>query len=74
MSKKNKARTDINFLSEEDLDLAELSEQELDAVWDAWFAAAQLTNEDDAGYYSHSCFGSEMPQVKQTSKLSSKSR
>jgi hypothetical protein len=33
------------FLSEEDLDLRNLSEAELLAVWDAWLVQAQTTND-----------------------------
>ncbi len=50
-----------SFLSEEDLDLANLSEQELDAVWEAWFEAAQSTNDANADRYSHACFGDYAP-------------
>jgi hypothetical protein len=41
------------FLSDEDADLANLSDEELWAWWDAWFRAAQASNEDDAHVYSH---------------------
>jgi len=42
------------FLSEEDLDLKTLTEEELDAVWTAWLQLAQATNEQDRKLYSHS--------------------
>ena len=37
------------FLSEEDLDLRNMSEEELDAYWTAWLEQAQATNDRDAG-------------------------
>lgn len=46
------------FLSEEDLALAELSPEELEAWWTAWLLAAQATNDQDAGDYSHGVFAS----------------
>ncbi len=44
------------FLSEEDLALAELSPAELESWWMAWLQAAQVTNELDADSYSHGVF------------------
>jgi hypothetical protein len=44
------------FLSEEDLDLVNLSNEELEAWWDLWLEQAQATNEDDADTYSHGVF------------------
>jgi len=44
------------FLSEEDLDLRHLSDEELDAYWNAWLKQAQITNELDAQSYSHGVF------------------
>jgi hypothetical protein len=44
------------FLSEEDLDLRNLSEEELAVVWDLWFRQAQATNDLDAALYSHGVF------------------
>ena len=44
------------FLSEEDLDLRNLSEAELYAHWDAWLRQAQSTNERDERLYSHGVF------------------
>jgi hypothetical protein len=44
------------FLSEEDLDLANLSWEELLAWWDLWLHQAQVTNELDAHLYSHGVF------------------
>ena len=35
------------FLSEEDLDLSNLSEEELIAYWNAWLRQAQATNGAD---------------------------
>ena len=45
----------MNLLSEDDLDIAELSPAELDAAWDLWFDLAQATNEDDPPY-THGVF------------------
>ena len=44
------------FLSEEDLDLQNLSEEELFAYWDLWLRQAQATNELDEDTYSHGVF------------------
>ena len=44
------------FLSEEDLDLAKLSNEELDAWWNLWLEQAQSTNDEDANLYSHGVF------------------
>jgi len=51
-----------SFLSEEDLDLKNLSYEELMREWNAWFDLAQSTNEYDKDRYSHACFGYEMPK------------
>ncbi|GDY12532.1 hypothetical protein LBMAG53_14100 [Planctomycetota bacterium] len=44
------------FLSEEDLAIAELSEPELYAWWNAWLRQAQATNDNDVAEYSHGVF------------------
>ena len=44
------------FLSEEDLDLQNLTEDELNAAWNAWLLQAQVTNEEDRFTYSHGVF------------------
>ncbi len=44
------------FLSEEDLDLQNLTEDELDAAWNAWLHQAQVTNEEERFTYSHGVF------------------
>jgi len=44
------------FLSEEDLDLANCSSEELDKIWNAWLKQAQITNRDDEKSYSHGVF------------------
>lgn len=50
--------TDIRdeFLSEEDLDLQNLSHEELIAYWNLWLLQAQVTNELDEPFYSHGVF------------------
>ncbi len=44
------------FLSEEDLDLRNLSETELYAWWNLWLEQAQITNDLDQYTYSHGVF------------------
>jgi len=44
------------FLSEEDLDLRNLSRDELLACWDQWLLQAQSTNDQDRRSYSHGVF------------------
>lgn len=44
------------FLSEEDLDLRNLSDEELAAYWKLWLRQAQATNDLDAALYSHGVF------------------
>jgi len=44
------------FLSEEDLDLRNLSEDELIAYWNLWLEQAQITNDLDQNTYSHGVF------------------
>ena len=44
------------FLSEEDLDLATLPYQELEAWWNTWLERAQTTNKEDKNDYSHGVF------------------
>lgn len=49
------------FLSEEDLDLRNLSERELLAWWKRWLVQAQTTNDRDGHLYSHGVFRLEPP-------------
>ena len=49
------------FLSEEDLDLRTLSEDELCAYWDLWLHQAQITNDQDQDTYSHGVFAAPEP-------------
>jgi hypothetical protein len=44
------------FLSEEDLDLRNLTWEELIAVWNRWLVQAQATNHLDKHTYSHGVF------------------
>jgi hypothetical protein len=44
------------FLSEEDLDLRNLSEEELYEYWNMWLLQAQATNEADRRVISHGVF------------------
>lgn len=47
------------FLSEEDLDLRNLTHEELIAYWNLWLEQAQATNDLDADLYSHGVFERE---------------
>lgn len=44
------------FLSDEDLDLQNLSHEELIAYWNLWLMQAQATNDLDEALYSHGVF------------------
>ncbi|MFH0945792.1 MAG: hypothetical protein V2A76_11390 [Planctomycetota bacterium] len=44
------------FLSSEDLDLRNLTDDELFAYWDLWLEQAQATNDLDEFSYSHGVF------------------
>ena len=44
------------FLSEEDLDLRNLSREELYAYWNFWLEQAQASNDLDRYTYSHGVF------------------
>ncbi|MBI5154465.1 hypothetical protein HZA57_04435 [Candidatus Poribacteria bacterium] len=44
------------FLSEEDLDLRNLTMEELIAYWNYWLEQAQATNDLDKYRYSHGVF------------------
>ena len=44
------------FLSEEDLDLRNLTDDELASYWMLWLEQAQSTNDIDADSYSHGVF------------------
>ena len=40
----------MQMLSDDDVNLGEMSDEELDAAWDLWFDLAQATNESDPPY------------------------
>lgn len=44
------------FLSEEDLDLQSLTDDEIEIVWTMWLEQAQVTNDEDRNRYSHGVF------------------
>jgi len=44
------------FLSDEDLDLRNLSTEELETYWRLWLTQAQVTNDADRASYSHGVF------------------
>ena len=54
----NHQPTDV-VLSEEDLDLQNLSNEELAAVYEAWLRAAAITDDEDQHLYSHGVFLTE---------------
>jgi hypothetical protein len=61
------------MLSEDDLDIADLSPQELDAAWDLWFDLAQATDQDDPPYSHGVLCGlrrDDLPRAFSTSPLS----
>jgi hypothetical protein len=43
------------MLSDDDLNLAEMTDEELDAAWDLWFDLAQVTNDFDP-LWTHGVF------------------
>ena len=45
-----------HFLSEEDLDLQNMTREELVAWWNLWLEQAQIANEIDRDEYSHGVF------------------
>ena len=45
----------MQMLSEDDLNLQELNDEELAAAWDLWFDLAQETNDSDPPY-THGVF------------------
>ncbi|CAN5236437.1 hypothetical protein BH20VER2_BH20VER2_10440 [soil metagenome] len=49
------------FLSEEDLDLRNLTDEELIAYWNLWLHQAQATNDLDEHTYSHGVFETAPP-------------
>jgi len=50
------------MLSEDDLNLLELSDEELALAWDLWFDLAQTTNDDDPAY-THGAFQTVAPNL-----------
>lgn len=58
------------FLSEEDLDLKNLSDEEFYAWWNLWLLQAQATNDLDENTYSHGVFSGEpVPQPEAERRL-----
>jgi hypothetical protein len=45
----------MKLLGDEDLELRELTDEELDLAWDLWFDLAQSTNEQDP-LWTHGAF------------------
>lgn len=40
----------MQMLSEDDLNLRDMTPEELEKAWDLWFTLAQTTNDDDPPY------------------------
>ena len=57
----------MRMLSEDDLNLEDLSVEELDLAWDLWFDTAQTTNEADPPY-SHGVFTDVRPAAPSTTE------
>lgn len=51
----------MHLLSEDDLNLQELTDEELDRAWDLWFDLAQSTNDWDPPYSHGVLVGLETP-------------
>ena len=45
-----------HFLSEDDLNLQNLTWEELMIEWNAWLRTASMTDDEDAALYSHGVF------------------
>ena len=55
----------MQMLSDDDTNLAELSDEELDLAWDLWFDLAQSTNDADP-LYTHGVFvGVTLPALRE---------
>ena len=53
----------MTMLSEDDLNLEGMSDEELALAWDLWFDLAQVTNDDDPPY-THGVFvGTRSPSI-----------
>lgn len=61
------------FLSGEDLDLRNLTEEELLDCWNQWLEQAQATNDIDAHTYSHGVFVRE-PEVRHPARVTESGR
>ncbi|MBN1269400.1 MAG: hypothetical protein JXB04_07425 [Kiritimatiellae bacterium] len=57
------------FLSEEDLDLRNMSEEDLFAYWTSWLEQAQATNDADEHTYSHGVFSQEPTLPKRLTRV-----
>jgi hypothetical protein len=53
------------FLSEEDLDLVNMTVEEIATYWDLWFREAQATNDTDQWVYTHGVLD-EVPERART--------
>ncbi|MGQ0734673.1 MAG: hypothetical protein ACT4QD_13590 [Acidobacteriota bacterium] len=60
----------MQMLSDDDLNLRDMTPDELDAAWDLWFDLAQSTNDADPPY-THGVFaGAEWPRRDSSGPLS----
>ena len=62
------------FLSEEDLDLRNMTEEELFAYWNLWLEQAQATNDKDERLYSHGVFTVEPARTEPRRRVAAKRR
>jgi hypothetical protein len=60
------------LLSEEDLDLRNLTWDELIAYWNLWLEQAQATNDLDEALYSHGVFERDPAVVERQAALNSR--
>ena len=60
----------MEMLSEDDLNLAEMTREELDRAWNLWFDLAQTTNDSDPPY-THGVFvlWDRLPEVPESLEL-----
>ncbi len=58
----------MQMLSEDDLNLRDMTREELDAAWDLWFDLAQSTNDADPPYehgvFAQAIVSAEPPAVR----------
>jgi hypothetical protein len=65
----------MELLSEDDLNLKDMTREELDRAWDLWFDLAQTTNDSDP-LYTHGVFVlcENLPGTAEKNGISTRSR